>query len=255
MHPVLRTVEHRPYPLPNAPWVMTQTWHDLLFAHWPVSPAVVRPLVPAQLPLDTWDGSAWVAVTPFWMSRVRPSGLPSLPGLSRFAEINVRTYVRLEDKPGVFFFSLDAENLSAVLGARALFGLPYFWAAMSVKLTAEDIFYSSRRRRANPGGAEFRGRYRPCSPVQLPIAGTLEHFLTERYCLYTVRRRRVYRADIHHAPWPLQQAEADFHRNTMAAAAGILLSPTQPVLHFARELKVFIWPIQRVNFDQRRAGR
>jgi uncharacterized protein YqjF (DUF2071 family) len=237
--PLLALTEHRPFPLPDGPWVMEQTWHDLLFAHWAVDAEQVRALVPRELDLDLRDGKAWVAVTPFWMSGVKPRGFPALPWLSRFPELNVRTYVTVGGKPGVFFFSLDAARLLALWGARVGFRLPYFHSDMRVS-GVERIEYSCRRQRLRLE-AEFVGTYGPVGPVAQAIAGTLEHFLTERYCLYTVVKGRVYRAVIHHAPWPLQPAAAEISVNTMAAAAGISLADVAPHLLFSRELRVLVW--------------
>jgi uncharacterized protein YqjF (DUF2071 family) len=219
---------------------MKQTWHDLLFAHWPLPPAMLRPLVPAQLALDLFDGHCWIGVVPFRMSGVRRRGVPPLPGLSRFPELNVRTYVTHGGKPGVYFFSLDAANLPAVWAARKFYHLPYFHAQMKSADLGGTILYSSRRRQS---AAEFRGRYRPTTNVALLSQGSLEHWLTERYCLYTTHRNAVYRGEIHHQPWPLQDAEGEFETNTVAAAAGIALPETPPVRHFARRLEVLIWPL------------
>jgi uncharacterized protein YqjF (DUF2071 family) len=220
---------------------MQQTWNDLLFAHWPMTPDVIRPLVPAALPLDTFNGQSWVAVTPFHMTGVRPRYTPPIPGLSAFPELNVRTYVTYGDKPGVYFFSLDAGSRIAAWAARATYHLPYFHARMNVADNDGCIQYHSFRN----SGAEFRAKYRPTAPVQLRNPGTLEHWLTERYCLYTVVRNSVYRAEIHHAPWPLQDAECEFSANTVAQAAGIHLPEIQPLLHFAKRLEVLIWPLKK----------
>lgn len=245
MHEALQSVSHRPWPLPSGPWIMAQTWHDLLFAHWPVPPEIIRNLVPSQLPLDLFDGQCWLGIVPFWMSGVRARGLPAIPGLSRFAELNVRTYVTLGEKPGVYFFSLDAANMPAVRAARAFYHLPYFYASMKAEAAAaEEIIYTSSRRDES---AEFRGRYRPCAAVRLRERGTIEHWLTERYCLYTVHHGRVYRGEIHHKPWPLQDATAEIRVNSMASAAGISLPQGQSLLHFARRLDVLIWPLRRVE--------
>ena len=219
---------------------MKQTWHDLLFAHWPLSTAVVRPVVPSQLTLDTFDERCWVGVVPFHMSGIRSRGLPPLPGLSRFPELNVRTYVTHRGKPGVYFFSLDAANLPAVWAARAFYHLPYFHAEMSSREIAGSIQYASSRRR---GPAEFRGQYRPTADVRLREKGSLEHWLTERYCLYTTHRGRVLCGEIHHQQWPLQDAEAEFETNTVAAAAGMELTVHPPSLLFARRQEVLIWPL------------
>ena len=122
---IVRRAEHRPWPLPEAPWVMTQTWHDLLFAHWPIDPARLRAMVPREFELDLFDRHAWLGVIPFQMTNVAPRGVPSLPWVSAFPELNVRTYVRVGDRPGIYFFSLDAGSSLAVKTARALFNLPY----------------------------------------------------------------------------------------------------------------------------------
>lgn len=249
MHPALKVVEHRPWPLPSGPWVMEQVWNDLLFAHWPVSPETLRPLVPQQLPLDTYEGQCWIGVVPFWMSGVQPRGIPEIPGLSRFPELNVRTYVTLGGKPGVYFFSLDAGSRLAVWGARAFYHLAYFYAEMSVEPAGNEFAYRSSRRGSN---AELRARYAPHSAIRLRAPGTLEHWLTERYCLYTAHRARIYRCEIHHAPWPLQDASAQISANTMASAAGIHLPHAPPLLHFSKRQEVLVWPLQPA--EENRSG-
>jgi len=244
VHRLLASTAHRPWPLPPGPWIMKQTWHDLLFAHWPLPPAEVKRQIPVELTLDTCDGHAWVGVIPFWMSGVRARGLPALPGLSRFPELNVRTYVTHQGKPGVYFFSLDAGNAPAVWAARRFYYLPYFQANMNTRQQDGVIHYHSQRKQVS---AEFRGTYQPIAPVRRSEKTSLEYFLTERYCLYTVRQRAVYRCDIHHLPWPLQDAQATIDVNTMAAAAGIHPPATTPLLHFARRLEVLIWPLRRAR--------
>jgi len=223
---------------------MEQTWNDLLFAHWPVPPELMRALVPQQLSLDTFDGECWVAVAPFHMTRVRARFVPPIPGVSAFPELNVRTYVTVGGKPGVYFFSLDAASRLAVWAARAGYRLPYHFAHMEISNRDGRIQYRSSR---TGGEAELRADYRPVTPVQLRAQGTLEHWLTERYCLYTVARGEVFRAEIHHEPWPLQDAEAQIAQNTMAKAAGIELPRISPLLHFAKRLQVLIWPLKPVR--------
>ena len=227
--------------MPDGPWLMTQTWHDLLFAHWPVDPALARTRVPPELPLDTWDGRAWIGIVPFRMTNVAPRGVRLPAALSAFPELNVRTYVTYGGKPGVYFFSLDAASLIAVTGARAVFGLPYFLAQMQLRHDGAAVEYRSRRR-VSGRAASLDVRYAPVSDPLPPASGSFEYFLTERYCLYTVRsRRRVRRLEIHHPPWPLQRAEADIRTNTMAQAAGIPLPASAPVLHFSRRQDVVGW--------------
>jgi uncharacterized protein len=239
--------EHRPWPVANGPWVMAQSWHDLLFAHWPVDFAEVRRQIPAALQIDRYEGRAWVGVVPFRMSGVRLRGTPALPGLSAFPELNVRTYVTAKGKGGVWFFSLDAGNAIAVAVARAWFHLPYYRAQMSCKEKEGWMEYASERTHRGSPRAELRARYRATGEASTPRAGSLEHFLTERYCLYTTDGQgRLIRAEIHHAPWPLQSAEAEFITNTMAEAAGISLPGNEALLHFAKRQDMVACAPQRV---------
>ena len=247
---ILGAIDHRPWPMPTAPWVMTQSWHDLLFAHWPVDASVLAAHIPSAFRVDTFDGTAWVGVVPFRMSNVAPRGVPALPWLSAFPELNVRTYVRMEDKPGVYFFSLDATNPVAVKAARRFFHLPYYSAEMTLEDRDDRIHYRSRR--MSQPAAELIASYRPIAPPGAPRRGALEYFLTERYCLYTLDRRgRPARCEIHHPAWPLQTAEADIAVNTMASA-GLELPHLPPLLHFSRRQDVVVWPLTPV--DGSRAG-
>jgi uncharacterized protein YqjF (DUF2071 family) len=244
---ILEQTAHRPWPLPDKPWIMKMTWLDLLFAHWAVDGALLASKVPAPLELDLFDGRAWVGIVPFHMTNVAPRGVPALPWLSAFPELNVRTYVRVGDRPGVYFFSLDAGNPLAVVVARTVFRLPYYSASMRVENTGGAIRYSSRRTSAKTPPPAFVGSYRPTGPVHAPAPGSLEYFLTERYCLYTVdSRSRVFRLEIHHPPWPLQAAEADITVNTMADAAGIRLPPETPLLHFAKRQDMVAWSMASI---------
>ncbi len=243
---LLRATAHRPWPLPTQPWVLRQTWRALLFAHWPVPAEMVRPLLPPGLTLDRFEEQAWVGVVPFEMTGVRPRGLPGVPRLSHFAEINVRTYATVGGKPGVFFFSLDAGNALAVALARTFFHLPYYTARFEIARAGATLRYASQRSpRGAPPGA-FAAIYRPTGPVARARPATLEHWLTERYCLYTTDRHgRLLRGEIHHLPWPLQPAEAEINRETLARAAGLALPATPPLLHYADRLDVLVWPLAR----------
>lgn len=244
----LETTAHRPWLLPNRPWVMAQTWNDLLFAHWPAELSVLRPLIPPSLEIDTREGQAWVGVVPFRMSGVRLRGTPAVPGLSAFPELNVRTYVTAGGKPGVWFFSLDAANAVAVAVARSWFHLPYYRGRMSCEEQDGSIEYASERIDRRAPAAELRARYRATGAAFSPVVGSVEHFLTERYCLYAADRKgRVFRGDIHHAPWPLQTAEAEFRLNTMADAAGVVLPRTNPLLHFAKRQDMVAWTPEPVT--------
>ena len=242
---VLDHVAHRPWPRPTAPWLMTQTWHDLLFAHWPVDPASLRTRVPGTFPLDLFEGRAWIGVVPFHMTNVAPRGVPALPWVSEFPELNVRTYVRVGDKPGVYFFSLDAGSLVAVTAARTLLNLPYHVAAMSVEPRGNGVSYRSARR--DESGARFEATYEPAGTAFQPLVGTLEHFLTERYCLYHRHHHgSAYRLNIHHAPWALQQARACIAVNTMRECKGLISPDVTPLLHFAKRQDMVAWAPERL---------
>lgn len=233
---------HRPWPMPSGPWVMKQVWHDLLFAHWPMTAVTMRALVPSSLELDTFRGEAWVGIVPFRMSGVRPRCMPALPWLSGFPELNLRTYVTLDDKPGVWFFTLEASQPIAVALARSLFHLPYRRARMSAEREGQNVRYSSVRMQCASPSAEFSARYGPRGSVYASRPSTLEHWLTERYCMYAIDgRERVWRGEIHHPPWPLQPAVARIEKNTLARAHAIELSDCGPLLHFSRRHDVVVW--------------
>ena len=231
--------------MPDRPWFWRQTWHDLLFAHWPVATAAVRHLVPAPVTIQEHGGRSWVGLVPFRMSGVTLRGLPAVPGLSAFPEMNLRLYVELDGRPGVWFISLDAAHALAVWTARRFVHLPYFRASMSVRHEGELVRYASERRGRGPRVA-FHAAYRPAGPVFAAAPGSLAHFLTERYCLYTrMPDGAIRRLEIHHAPWPLQPAEADIETNLVAEPQGIRLPPTPPVLYFSRRIDVVGWGLER----------
>jgi uncharacterized protein len=238
----LRETAHRPWPRPGGPWLQGQTWRDLLFAHWPVPPEALRPAVPAELPVDTFAGSAWLGITPFAVSGARPHGTAPVPGLSGFLETNVRTYTTVGGRPGIWFLSLDAASALAVLGARRGYRLPYFRARMHARRAGDRTEYTTTRERPP---AALALAYAPTGPVFQAAPGTLEHFLTERYRLYVVdERHRVLSADIHHPPWPLQPAAAEIAHNTMTAPYGLRLPDRAPLLHYAARQDVVIWPLR-----------
>ena len=247
MKGMLRRAGHRGWPLPSGPWVMAQRWHELLFAHWPVPVEVLRPLIPARLAIDTREKEAWLGVIPFRMTGVRLRSTLAIRGLAAFPELNVRTYVVCDGKPGVWFFSLDAGNAIAVRAARAWFHLPYYRARMRSHAEGDWIEYWSERSHTGAAAAELKVRYRGCGTEQIAERGTLAHWLTERYCLYAAGARgQIYRGEIHHAPWRLRSAEAEIERNTMAEALGVTLPKVEPVLYFAESQEVVVWAPKRV---------
>lgn len=242
MHPALNHLEHRPWPIPAGPWTWRQSWHELLFAHWPIEPEQLRRFVPDSLEIDQFEGTTWLGVVPFRMTGVMRRPLPDLPWVSAFPELNVRIYVTREGQPGVWFLSLDASNRLAVWAARKFFHLPYHQARMSLRRDGDTIAYTSHRE-----GAELVGWYRPISPVTLAAPGTLEHWLTERYCLYTTSPDgTLWRNEVHHPPWPLQSAEAELKTNTMAQFHGLTLTGPPAQLHYAERMDVVVWPGERI---------
>lgn len=231
---------HRPWPVPAGPWLMRQTWTNLLFAHWRVAPEQLHARLPEGLDLDLFDGDAWVAIVPFQMSNVSLRGLPNLPHLSAFPELNVRTYVTRGGKPGVWFFSLDAARVAAVATARAAIGLPYHWAEMTCDRTGDSVTFSSHRL-----GSGIRAAldvvYRPDGPEHRAVPGSLEYFLTERYCLYSVWAGQLKRLEIQHPPWLLRRAQASMATNTMLAPSGLRVLSEDPLLHFVERQDVVAW--------------
>ena len=250
---ILNTVAHRPFPLPNRPWTMTQHWNDLLFAHWPIAAETMRALIPASLELDTFNGYAWAGVVPFWMDRIRArvpgTRAASLPFARSFPELNLRTYVRSKStgRAGVFFFSLDAASPLAVSGARILFRLPYFLANMHRNTASDGTVRYKSRRLLTSAPANFQASYRGLGRAPNPQPsqpGSIEHFLTERYCLFTTHRGRVLAGNVHHRPWSLEPAEVEIRTNTLPAAHGLALPDQPPVLHFSKSLEVYIWSLR-----------
>lgn len=250
----LPSVDHRPWPPPREPWVMAQRWEHVLFLHWRVPRPRLERLLPPTLPVDTFDGSAWLTITPLSVRSLRMRGLPAIPGLSDFPEINVRTYVTVGGKPGVVFFSLDAGTAVGVVGARLWYRLPYFFATAGVDVRDGWCRFSSRREHPDAEPAAFTAQYRPTGEVAVAPAGSLDAWLTERYCLYAFDALdHVYRAEIHHAPWPLQPAIASLSRNSMTESLGLPIARAPARLSYARRLDVAVWPLVPVARQPRRA--
>lgn len=265
------SIRDRPSGIP----LMHQSWGKLLFMHWPIDAKVLRPLIPSQLEIDTFDGRAWIGVVPFTMWGIRASFLPPIPGTSAFHELNVRTYVHYQGVPGVWFFSLDAANALAVWGARTFYHLPYFNAGMSLRQEENIITYSSTRTDAQtyagffaPEKSGFSADFN-CERFQsLPRAelnmswkigerlaeskpDSIEFFLTERYCLYAYHRGKIYRSRIWHEPWPLRRAAIESCDSTMIESLGIEQPAGEPLLHYADSIAVNIWPLKKVSEARR----
>jgi uncharacterized protein len=234
--------------------VMRQNWRDLLFVHWPIACESLRPLIPAPLELDLFEGTAYVGLIPFTMTGVRPIGLPAVAGLSSFHETNVRTYVHVDGRdPGVWFFNLEAANSIAVRLARRLFHLPYHYARMFLEHEARtctdqatSILYAGTRRWPGPLPASYSVRATPAGPGHPATQGTLAHFLVERYILFTYRNGRLHQGRVHHTPYPLESAKILSLDETLLAAAGITRPDTTPLAHFSTGVNVEIFPLRAV---------
>ena len=231
---------------PDSMAIGRQTWGKLLFMHWRIPVERLRAAVPAELEIDTYDGEAWIAVVPFTIWGMRLSFLPPVPGLSEMHELNVRTYVHYRGVPGVLFLSLDATSLLAVLGARTFFLLPYYTAEMSLRQEGAQISYHSRRTHADAPAAVFDANWTIGEPLEASRPGSLEFFLTERYCFLTVHDGAVYRCRIHHPPWPLSAASVSTYHSTMIESHGLPTPSGEPLLHYAEEITVDIWPLERM---------
>ncbi|NBC05323.1 MAG: DUF2071 domain-containing protein [Bacteroidetes bacterium] len=245
-HIALKKTDHRPWKLPSGPWKWRQSWCDLLFAHWPIPTADLRPYVPEALSIQEYDGTSWVGIVPFRMEGVMRRSFPDLPWISAFPELNVRLYVEYEEKPGVWFLSLDATNPLAVWAARRFFYLPYYRAQMNLEKQENSYKYHSTRKEATD--VNFKAVYEPTSKPYQADKNSLEHWLTERYCLYAQNSEGyLYRTEVHHLPWPLQKAELEIMTNNMLSPFAIHLPDTSPLLHFSSRVDVVIWPPEKLE--------
>jgi uncharacterized protein len=236
------SIRQRPTGFP----IMHQKWGKLLFMHWPIHEKLLRPLIPEALEIDTFDASAWIGVIPFTMWGIRASFLPPIPGTSAFHELNVRTYVSLKGVEGVWFFSLDAANRLAVWAARKFYSLPYFNAVMDLDQNDNEIQYSSTRNDRRAAPAHLQTSWAIGDPLPQSLPSSLEFFLTERYCLYSEHRGKIYRARIHHQPWPLRKAQLNSLDSSMIESHGLPTPKGHPVLHYCEELKVDIWRLREI---------
>jgi uncharacterized protein YqjF (DUF2071 family) len=232
----------------SGPWIMTMRWHDLLFAHWRVAAATLRPLVPEPFEIETFEGSAWLGIVPFRMSGVRPRILPPIPGVSAFPEVNLRTYVSYGGHRGVWFLSLDAADRLAVEVARRVFRLPYYRAEMTCAREQDGwVTYSSQRTDARGAPAAITGRYRSSGPVARAEPGSRAHFLTARNGLWSLDRGgHPAWVGIRHAAWPLQPAELELEAQTISTAAGVDLAGPPDDLRYSGRLDVVAWRPVRV---------
>jgi uncharacterized protein YqjF (DUF2071 family) len=226
---------------------MIQEWRNSAFVHWPYPPEPVQALLPPGLTVHTHHGAAWVGIIPFRMQGVRPPGVPALPWLSRFPETNIRTYVVGPDgRTGIWFFSLDAARLPAVLAGRVGYALPYCWADMAVSARAGTLAYRCRRRWPGPIGARCDATVRVGRPIPSGEQSALDHFLTARYRLYSVVAGRLVAADVEHEPWPLHSASLLALDQSLIEAAGLPRPRGSPTVHASPGVRTRIGPWHRI---------
>ncbi|WP_310550931.1 YqjF family protein [Paenibacillus glufosinatiresistens] len=253
---ILSHTAHRPFPLPAGPWVLKQVWRRLLFAHWPVAREELPPL-PDGVELDLWDGVPWISLSPFHVDPLRLRWTPPFPGVGRFLEVNLRTYVKVNGVPGIWFFTLEASRRLAVVGARIGGHLPYHRAQMSEEVKGETVHYESLRTTGLPSSrrssedasqaAVLKTAYRPLSgQVFNALPGSLLHWLSERYRMYSADRQgRLYTVDIHHLPWPLREVDVTIHTDTLTGAYGLNVPAVPAAATYTERLDVLMWPIRR----------
>jgi uncharacterized protein len=242
--------------------IMRQKWRELTFVHWRFPPEAVRPLVPPDLELDLFDGAAYVGLVFFTMTGVRPVFVPPIIGLSSFHETNVRTYVRLADHdPGVWFYSLDAASSPAVRSARTFFYLPYHRAQMFLdREPANDagqssgIVYAGVRRWPAPVPASYALRATTVGRTETAQPGTLEHFLIERYILYTLGRGHLYQGRVYHRPYPIQTAQILSLDETLLAAAGFRRPDAEPLAHYSPGVDVEVFALRHISPTRQRGS-
>ncbi|MFC4401746.1 YqjF family protein [Gracilibacillus xinjiangensis] len=240
---ILHTTDHRDKQLPGGPWLMSQRWDHLLFIHLPVSKEVMKKHIPDGLELDTYEGTAWITILPFKLSKMHFRKIPPIPFLNTFLELNVRTYVKRNDTKGIYFFSLDADKFPAVLGARAA-TLPYVYAKMDMKQKGNTFYYYCRRKRSSKA---FKGSYRPISEPYYPERNSLSHWLLERYFLWSKRNDSLYSVGIHHRPWKVQDVEVEIEEESILPDFAKDTIIGKPVFHYAYSRRVLFWPIKKVD--------
>jgi uncharacterized protein len=229
---------HRPWPLPAGPWAQAQTRRDVLFAHWPVGLDGLARMLPPELALDTFEGEAWLGISCYRVENLRVRGLPPLPGLATFPQLEVRTYVTNGDRPGIWLFSLEVGKPVLVEAAKRVHRLPAYHGRVSVGDVAGRLRFEVRR-----DGLQLLASYKPTGEASGPTPGTLEHFLAERYALYTADGGRLHRAELHHAPWELQPADAMIEAATMAPLA--VEGP--PAAMYASVQDLLVWPLEEIQ--------
>jgi uncharacterized protein YqjF (DUF2071 family) len=237
---ILTVRQHRPYPLPTGSWKYYQEWHDTLFLHWPVPVKMLAPLIPQGLQLDTCNGEAWISFVAFTVKNMHPRGIPPLALLSDFHELNARTYVVADDKPGIYFLSIEAQKFLVMLMARLFLGLPYLKSSMSVKKEEEVAFRSWNGLHQ----FYFNAHYIPEGLIDKTSSNA---WLTERYCMYEEIHGHLFRIDIHHAPWQLHAVAKHEVIVQYSFNGRPFNAESCAATHYCPLQKALVWPRKRLD--------
>ncbi|NMD69298.1 DUF2071 domain-containing protein [Bacillus sp. DNRA2] len=244
---LMNDMSHRPWPIPSKNWIMRQTWSHLIFAHYPIPAELLRPYIPSSLIIDTYNGTAWLSIVAFQMEGIYFRGLRGLSVTPKFPEINVRTYVQFNGKPGVYFLSLDVGDWASLIIASRWYHLPYQPAQVSFIKEKQSFKVRSSRRGTLKHPIEFYGAFEPLSDVYFPEKETLDHWATERYCLFsTDKRANLYCGEIHHIAWPIQKVKTEITKNSLFTPFQLQPSESEPIVHYAKGLDTLFWNIKRL---------
>lgn len=248
MHVEFKQLDHRPFPLPSSPWLLSQVWEDLLFMHYPMDPNVLRDYVPRELELDVFQNKAWITIIPFRVTKMKGRGIPSLPLLKEYLEINVRTYVKYKGIPGIYFFSLDANHPLFVIGIKTAIGLPFKHAHIVFNQMENSFRFKHHRQSDKHATEKIELTYKPGEVLFETLPGTLDYWLLERYCMYSYLGKYLIRGDIHHDKWKVSKATATTSINTMLSFLSPDNCPKIPsFLHYSKRRRVFCYPPKRVG--------
>lgn len=237
---IIQATDHRPWVLPTGPWAYYQEWNDALFLHWRIAPELLQPLIPKGTSLDLIDGDAWISLVAFTMEKVRPRQLPPWSFVSTFHEVNIRVYVTANQKPGVYFLSLEGGKRQSVQTARFLSGMAYQFASIQRRTKTTACHYTSINRAK---GCKLESTFHIGAPIQSKTP--LDLFLTEKYCAYFEKKNQLFRYEIQHLPWNLYQVSLQ-HLVTDYTIAGIKLDRPPELVHYSGGVKVLAWKADKI---------
>ncbi|PLR78979.1 DUF2071 domain-containing protein [Bacillus sp. V3-13] len=240
----LKLTKHRLFPLPDRPWLMIQRWDHVFFYHWAIPSSLLKDHIPKQLELDEFDGVAWLGIVHFEVNKLKVRGIPRFPFLEGFLELNVRTYVKYRGKPGIYFFNLDASSPIVVFLAKTGYLLPYRKAELNSLKTEKGFKFRNKRIVSKEKTEKFSAIIQQTEALYYSQEGSLDHWLTERYCAWTSIGSKLCRVDIHHLKWRLSRAKAEIKANTMASFLPSWRFDTEPLVHYSPSKEAYFWPLK-----------